>query len=151
MKNLYYSLVYPYLNYCNLIWGGTFSSNLHPLIVLQKKVIRIVNNKPFFHHTNDLFLNSFLLKLDDINKLKLATYMYKLGNFSSFTRSHEYPTRSRDLLNPSFQRLSVTQQSVHFRGPLYWNSIPATIKDSSSFPVFKGKLKKHLIQSYDSL
>ena len=150
MKNLYYALVFPYLNYCNLIWGGTFPSNLHPLIVLQKKVIRIVHNKPFFHHTNDLFLNSFLLKLDDINKLNLAIYMYKLEKFSSFTRSHDYPTRSRDLLNPSFQRLSVAQQSVNFRGPLYWNSIPATIKDFPSFHLFKGKMKNHLIQSYDS-
>ena len=150
MKNLYFALVYPYLNYCNLIWGGTFSTHLHPLIVLQKKVIRIVNNKPFFHHTSELFLNSFLLKLEDINKLNLANYMFKLEIFSAFTSSHEYPTRSRVLLNPSFQRLSITQQSITYRGPMYWNTIPATIKDSSSFHVFKRKVRELLIQSYES-
>jgi hypothetical protein len=37
MVNLYYSLVYPYIIYCNIIWGGTYSSHLHPLFLLQKK------------------------------------------------------------------------------------------------------------------
>ena len=31
---LYYSLVYPYLNYCNLFWVSTYVSNLHKLILL---------------------------------------------------------------------------------------------------------------------
>ena len=45
MKNLCYSLIYSYLNYCNLAWGGTFSAHLNPPIILQKKAIRIINFK----------------------------------------------------------------------------------------------------------
>ena len=56
LKSLYYAFIgFPYLNYCNIIWGGTYSSHLQPLIVLQKKVIRIICNKPFNSHTNSLF------------------------------------------------------------------------------------------------
>ena len=54
MKSLYYSLIYPYLNYCNLTWGGTFSTHLNPLIILQKKAIRIINNTSYLHHSSIL-------------------------------------------------------------------------------------------------
>ena len=77
--------------------------------------------------------------------------MYKLEKISSYPRSHEYPSRSRDLLNPSFQRLSVIKKSFKYMGPLYWYSVPATIKDFSLFHLFKGKIKKKpVIQSNDS-
>ena len=31
LKNLYYSLVYHYLNYCNIIWSSTYNSHLKQL------------------------------------------------------------------------------------------------------------------------
>ena len=82
LKLLYHALVYPYLNYCNIIWGNTFSNHLYPLNILQKKVLRIINNKPFCFHTNDLFLNNNILKLSDIYNLNVACCMYKLGDLS---------------------------------------------------------------------
>ena len=36
LKMLYNSLVYPYLFYCNIIWGGTRTSYLQPILILQK-------------------------------------------------------------------------------------------------------------------
>ena len=43
IQKLYYSLVYPYLIYCNLVWGGTHELHLNPLRLLQKKIVRIYN------------------------------------------------------------------------------------------------------------
>ena len=37
LKMLYMSLIYSYLNYCNLIWGSAESGIIQPLFVLQKK------------------------------------------------------------------------------------------------------------------
>ena len=37
LLTLYYSLVYPYLQYCVSVWGSTYHTNLHRLILLQKK------------------------------------------------------------------------------------------------------------------
>ena len=34
---IYDSLVLPYLNYCNNIWGNTYKSHLSKLYILQKK------------------------------------------------------------------------------------------------------------------
>ena len=37
---LYYSLIYPYLNYCCEIWGNTYTTRLKHVIILQKRAIR---------------------------------------------------------------------------------------------------------------
>ena len=37
LVTLYYSFAYPYLIYCNLVWGNTYSTNLEKLNILQKK------------------------------------------------------------------------------------------------------------------
>ena len=41
----YYSFVYPYLTYCNHVWGCTYYTYLRQLFVLQKKVLRIMCGK----------------------------------------------------------------------------------------------------------
>ena len=40
LKTLYLSLVLPYFNYCNIVWGEADKSLLEPLVVLQKKIIK---------------------------------------------------------------------------------------------------------------
>ena len=42
MISLYYSFIYPYLNYCNQVWGNTYITNLKPIILMQKR-LRITN------------------------------------------------------------------------------------------------------------
>ena len=148
MRTLYFALIYPYLSYCNLIWGNTYISHLNPLILLQKKAIRIINNKPFDAHTNELFYSSGIIKLMDINKLNLSAFMYKNKNNLSFMRDSSHNTRNQNSLLPAFQRLTISQQSVNYSGPLLWNSIPVSIKESPSLSIFKKRYKKHLIDGY---
>ena len=42
MKCLYYSFIYPYLMYCNYIWGNTYKTSLSKLQVLQNKAVRVI-------------------------------------------------------------------------------------------------------------
>ena len=41
LLTLYYSLIYPYLSYCNIVWASTFPSTLYKILVLQKRFVRI--------------------------------------------------------------------------------------------------------------
>ena len=43
---LYNSLILPYLNYCCLIWGINYSSQLGRLVILQKRLIEHVYSPP---------------------------------------------------------------------------------------------------------
>ena len=65
--SIYYSLIYPYLTYGNLIWGGTYPTHLEPLFLLQKKVVRIISKSNYLSHTDPIFSRLGLLKLPDIH------------------------------------------------------------------------------------
>jgi hypothetical protein len=51
LLTLYYSLVYPYMQYCILVWGSTYPSNLRRIVLLQKRVVRIINKAVYDAHT----------------------------------------------------------------------------------------------------
>ena len=54
---LYYSLVYPYLQYCVTVWGSTYPSNLNRIILLQKWVVRCINKDAYDAHTTQYLRN----------------------------------------------------------------------------------------------
>ena len=140
-------IIYPYLIYCNLVWGNTFESHLKPLQVLQKKALRVINSLPYNSHTNDSFHSNQILKLKDINTYFQSIYMYK-SDRDSFLPSHSYNTRNRSNLNPTFQRLTTTQRSLSHSAPAVWNGLPDDLKMSESLPIFKRNLKTYLINRY---
>jgi hypothetical protein len=39
--SLYYTLIYPYLNYCNIVWSSTYVTNLKRILILQKRIVRL--------------------------------------------------------------------------------------------------------------
>ena len=52
---LYYSLIYPYFYYCNIVWASTFETNVRRLVILQKHIINIINKSHFNAHTDPIF------------------------------------------------------------------------------------------------
>ena len=42
LKMLYYSLVYPYLNYLTEVWGSADSTYLNRIPILQKRIVRML-------------------------------------------------------------------------------------------------------------
>ena len=148
--SLYYTFIYPHLLYCNLAWGNSAESHLNQLFVLQKKVIRIINKVPHNSHTNNLFFKNQILKLSDINKLKIGSYMYSNPSIE-YNTSHNHDTRHRHNLTPRFQRTALTQRSLTYSAPTLWNTIPPHIRSSINIRVFKLNYKKHLVAGYASL
>ena len=61
LRILYFTMIYPYLQYCNLVWASTYPSNLSRLVILQKRVIRIINKSDFNAHTSRIFKALHLL------------------------------------------------------------------------------------------
>ena len=148
LKSLYFSLLYPYLNYCIIVWGGTFATHIQPVKVIQKRAIRNLHNVPARTHTNPLFLQSKILKLDDIYKFRICEYFYVNELEKNYLRNHSHDTRHRSSLVPEFQRLTTTQRSINYAGPTFWNSLPNDIKNSSSRKSFKTSLCNYLLDSY---
>ena len=67
---LYYSLIYHYFCYGNIVWASTYKTNLRHLVILQKCIVRIIINKSHFNaHTDPVFKDLGILKFDDIHLL----------------------------------------------------------------------------------
>jgi len=54
---LYCSLILPYLSYACEMWGYTYKSQLHTLMLLQNKAIRIIAKATCLDHINLLFVH----------------------------------------------------------------------------------------------
>ena len=79
---IYCAFFYSQLLYGCPVWSLTTVNNSNTIRILQQKCIRVINHAPFNSHTNNLFEENKLLKLDDIIKveqLKLV-FLFKNGN-----------------------------------------------------------------------
>ena len=138
LKTLYLTLTYPYFNYCNLIWGTAHETNLKPLIILQKKCIRIINRAGYIDHTDPLFKSTKLLKLGQIHILSCAKFIYKCYRsctYSNFrarliqnSQIHDHDTRIASDLRAPYERLDSGLNSFFIKGIEIWNKLPCDIK-----------------------
>ena len=103
LKTLYMTLIYPYFNYCNLIWGAADPTAMVPLNLLHKKAIRIISRAKYLENTEPLFISMSLLTLTELYKLNCIMFIYKCLYSNLFTQFrnkmfrgtdiHEYNTR----------------------------------------------------------
>ena len=52
---LYYTLIYPYLSYCNTVWSSTYVTNLNRIFLLQKRAVRALTNSDFRAQTAPVY------------------------------------------------------------------------------------------------
>jgi len=154
LNSLYYTLVYPYINYAIEAWYSAPNYIRNEIEILQKKVVRIVNFLPYNDHTRDFFRRMNMLPLDFVFSLNVALYVYRTLNVRDYDNMlldklvtlgdfHDYPVRNRrNLLLPRYNR-EKSKSHIHYKGATLWNSIPEEIRDSSTVATFKRKLKKY--------
>ena len=154
-RMLYLTMVEPYLNYCTLIWASRNQSQLLDRILrVQKRFCRLMTFSNYSAHSAPLFQQLHILRIYDIYKLNLATYMYKIFNnlipylnhhrFTSNSSIHSYNTRNKNHLHTPFCRTKLRQGTIHFQGPKLWNQLPVEITTVKSSFVFKNRLKQFL-------
>ena len=80
LRTLYYSFIFPYLDYNLLNWSSAYPTNLDCLNVSNKKAVRIILSKKGREHAAPLFKALDILPLDELIKLKRGTFVWKLDN-----------------------------------------------------------------------
>ena len=158
MLSLYYSFIYPYLTYCNLVWGTAYASHLNKLKILQKRAIRIVAAVKPRDHTTPLFLSLKLLKLNEIYKLSIGRFMFKVFTYqiietfqALFVRNsdiHSHNTRQLTHYHIPKIRTNLGKQGIRYQGAYMWNKImDLGISNDCSEAVFNITLKRALINN----
>ena len=78
--NLYFTLVYPYFQYCNIVWASNPSLSLSKLSKMQKRAMHVITNSKWNAHTASIFKNIRVLSLCNINKYQTGCFIYKVNN-----------------------------------------------------------------------
>ena len=155
LLDLYYSFIYPYLTYCNQVWGLTCQSYMNALVKLQKRAIRIISGAHPRTHTDPLFTELKLLKCDEINKYLVGRHMYRIYNeditlfdsmFMKNAQVHNYGTRQRDHYHVPGLKSRLGKIDLRYNGAIVWNNIlSSSVPVDVSQAVFSKQLKYAII------
>ena len=122
---LYYSFIFPYLNYCNLAWGGASEKNLWIIYRIQKMAFRLVLNVRKGQSTLKKCKEFILLRLPEIHAHSIAIFMYKYTNGmlpGIFDKKkycnkecHNYNTRNANKLRTPLARTTLASKFIKKR------------------------------------
>ena len=158
LKILYQSLVKPYITYCIEIWGHTYKTITKPILLLQKKAIRIINKADYKQPTNQLFINTYELKFKELVDFKTAQLMFKINNnmlpdcvqkmFKK--RQSYYNFRGVCMFTKTKIRTNIKQRCTTVTAVNVWNNLENDLKMCRTICTFKKTLKSRMINLYKS-
>lgn len=151
LRLLYNSLILPHLNYCSLIWGINYKTNLARIVKLQKWSLRIILGFRSCVSVSRKFKELKILRINELIELKGLLFGYlhinkKLPNVLLpllKQKNKTAHTRNKDFFEVPFSNKQFRIHSLKFFAPKLWhkyNNPEAHIPISS----FKIKIKQLL-------
>ena len=169
---LYNALILPYLTYCLVIWGSNYQSTLQPVILLQKRAIRLIAGAGRISHTSPLFRELKVLKVADLLSFQLLLVLhdflrgqlpqpmavkFNIHQATRNTRSNQHfcemvRDNNANLL-PNYRHCNYLLFTLFCQAPRVWNrTIAPLIPNLQDIPTSKTQFKKCLkiifIESY---
>ncbi len=156
LKMLYFSFIYPHIIYGIEIYANTYLTYLHDLIILNNRLLRILQHKPFNSNSDELYYAYVTLPIPKLYQSLMLQFAHKLrfnpstlptsfqANILTNDNIHSHNTRSCQ----DFHR--VSSFSLHFRrqSPTIcarlWNSILPNLKSQISVNLFKRGIREFL-------
>ena len=158
---LYYTLVYPYLTYCNVVWGVASDIHITKLAKIQKRAIRVVSGSAYSEHTLPLFINLKVLPLGKLHIFLTAQFMFRakyhllpescMHLVTTAQRDRVYQMRSINHFVPLTCRTNISQRCIGYFGPIIWNRLPVHLQMITSYGVFTHQLRLHLLTCCNTL
>ena len=160
MKNMYFTMVQPYINYGILLWGNTFDTYLKSLIVQQKHALRIMCNVSYNAHTSSLFRRCSIIELQDMFVIEWCLFMFRLIHkqlptgiktvFTPSTSMHTHSSRQKCVGIPLKPRniKHVVLRSLLHTAPSNFANLSNEIKLCETMDAFKRKLKHKVSNKY---
>ena len=133
LMTLYYSFFYPYLTYCDQVWGSTYATHIATLHLIQKKALRTMCGVNRRKPKDPLFPKLESMKLPNIHLLLTSRFMFQsnrgqvpniLSNF--FTRKTDvygYSTGQHHHAHVPCERSKLRQFSIPYHGAILCHSL----------------------------
>jgi len=170
LLSMYNTLILPHINYCLLSWGKQNDS----ILLLQKKSLRAVCCAKYKSHSEPLFKECNVLKINHIYETKLLTFYHNMlhsnisNNFTNFLPKFSigntrYPIRSPKYLLPTYKHEYI-KLTCRYQIPLILNSYMLPDHDITSYmsdllqnvehiplKLFKRNVKTYFLSTYSEI
>ena len=135
LPTLFNTLVYPYINYCAIIWADNNNSHRDSILPLQKRIVRTCTISMWLEHTNPLFQSLNTLRIQDLHSLQVGIFMhqfhYKLfpgdllepNYFTMNNEVHNYNTRGATNIRVGLVNTCLAYNTIRIQGALLWNTL----------------------------
>ena len=151
MKCLFYSFIYPYMIYCNQVWGSACKTNIEPLLILQKRVMRIILGVHPRSPSEPLFITFKFMSFENIFIYLIGRLMYRIYHgelsvlhclFTKISDIHEHNTRQKCHYHMPLCRTNLGKCGLRYVGASVWNNIRSVdINPNVSEFIFSRNLK----------
>ena len=159
LKILYYCRINPYLTYGILAWGNAPKSILRRTELIHKRAIRTMTRANFNSHTEPLFKQMHILKIQDQYEYEAALFMTKFtlnklpSSFNNvFTFNHEIKdnreTRQSSLLHIRRCDSTFSKKLPLYDFPVIWNKWSSSLPMNPTVIQAKKQTRASLLSQY---
>ena len=158
LKMIYFAFVHSHIFYGIEVYGNTTANRLSKLKVLNNKLLRILQYKPFRTHVSELYRTYHTLPIDLLHDYQIMLFMHcyvynrsKLPvvfhkYFEENESVHNHNTRQKHDFHTHIVHSETGKKSIKYKGSKLWNALPIDMKNISSKYLFKKKAKDYLLQ-----
>lgn len=159
LLELYYAHIYSRITYGIHIWGPMINlTQKNKISQEQRKALRYIANSTYRTNYEQIYKNNNILKLDDIIKLEIGRFSFKLNNdilsnkiknfFTTGVSFHNYNTRNKNSARALKHSSNIFNKSIFNRAADEWLKIPISTKNANNYKTFCKDYKKYLISKY---
>ena len=151
-------LIFPLLDYADVVYQNTSESNLKPLTVVFNNICRFVLRCPFITHHCVLYDSLNLLSPKARRQYHWYQVIFKCVyyDYPSYLKEYLIPYRPsyrlRHTEHPFFTVPHISKESgrrtFKFKAPSDWNSLPGPLRSITSLHSFKTSLLTYLRENY---
>ena len=146
---IYKSMVLPYFDYGDVVYGTASRDRLDKLQRLQNKGLKICMNYNLRHNTEDLHRDAKCPKLEARRSAHLNNFMYNRSVKTELMDVRPIRTRAHDapLFKVAVPKNETYKRSVMFLGATKWNSLPADTRNIKNLAAFKDKQRRIMLNT----
>ena len=145
-RMIYYNAyIKPHLDYCCVIWGNSFNTNMYKIEKLQRRACKIILGKDYTS-LDDARRQLNMLSFEELVFINKAKVMFKVTHglspiyitemFQIKDSNNNETMTLRSDSNKNFStpkpKLNMLKNSLSYSGALIWNNIPVEIRNANT-------------------
>ena len=149
--NVYNAFFLSNFRYLLPVWGTCGQVRFNSMQLLQNKILKVLFKYDYLYHTDDLYRELAVFRLDVLLKIEQSKLMYRIINNTqkcttkiSFNRDiHMYNTRVKNNIHQNCVSSGVGLNSPIARAISVYNGLPDSIKQIKRYPKFVNVVRNH--------